>query len=453
MEDSGNIRDRLGCARARLFVFIQVWTWSSRQTTTDDPWCARENVPTGVNLNRYSGPSSCIRWHSDNEPLFGPPNQPKLIVSLSIGNSVDFKVRRRVEGKVPSLITLDHGDLLVMDGLTQSEYVHCTASELQGPRVNLTYRWVTQHAASCPLAGEVGCVLPTCVQCLAEPGFRGLGEGENKWTSFGGLVLLLSILVSFLLVSTWIRIWSGIVTVVGVHPAQRCTSPYGIVPVGSGDGVGDCHDVADLHRERLFISLFIFFKGKTMLFFREYGLFSVHAAEYAVSEQEPPLVTMMHFRWVPLSGHFGRNNWQKNRKTTLSPLFRRVFLVNKRTLFFFRELVIWMLHIDRARHPGPGKRSFTPGQLSVEFVNVGGWLTFGDLAMDSCAQFLAVAEHRLISLGWAGHQLGVAGFQSVWAPACRDHVAGGHAGVGVVSLGGARLALPTFCDCWVPGVS
>ena len=39
--------------------------------------------------------------------------------------------------------------------------------------------------------------------------------------------------------------------------------------------------------------------------------------------------------------------------------------------------------------------SFTPGQLSVEFINVGGWLTSGDLALDSCAQFLAVAEHKL----------------------------------------------------------
>ena len=55
-----------------------------------------------------------------------------------------------------------------------------------------------------------------------------------------------------------------------------------------------------------------------------------------------------------------------------------------------------MFHIGRARHPGPGPRSFTPGQLSIEFVNVGGLLTSGDLALDSCAQFLAVAERRLI---------------------------------------------------------
>ena len=30
--------------------------------------------------------------------------------------------------------------------------------------------------------------------------------------------------------------------------------------------------------------------------------------------------------------------------------------------------------------------SFPPGQLSVELVNVVGWLTCGDLALDSCAR-------------------------------------------------------------------
>ena len=105
-----------------------------------------------------------------------------------------------------------------------------------------------------------------------------------------------------------------------------------------------------------------------------------------------------------------------------------------------------MLHIGRARHPGPGSSRFHPSQLSIEFVNIGGWLTYGDLALDSCAQFLAVAEHRLIPSGFRsfGHLLRKAGHQSVWSLACQDQVAGGHAGVGVVSLGGALLVLPTF---------
>ena len=103
-----------------------------------------------------------------------------------------------------------------------------------------------------------------------------------------------------------------------------------------------------------------------------------------------------------------------------------------------------MLHIGRARHPGPGPPFFP--QLSIEFVNVGGWLTLGDLALDSCAQFLAVAEHRLIPSRARSfcHQLRKAGHHSVWAPACQDRIAGGHAGVGVISLGGASLSLPSF---------
>ena len=86
-----------------------------------------------------------------------------------------------------------------MDGLAQSEYEHCTASVLQGPR----------HTASCPLACVVGCVLLTCAQGLAVPNSHWLGEGESKWPSSGRLVLLLLILVSVLLVSTWIHIRRG----------------------------------------------------------------------------------------------------------------------------------------------------------------------------------------------------------------------------------------------------
>ena len=94
-----------------------------------------------------------------------------------------------------------------------------------------------------------------------------------------------------------------------------------------------------------------------------------------------------------------------------------------------------MFHAGRARHPGPGPpRSFIPERMSVEFVNVGGWLTYGDLALESCAQFLAAAEHKLIPSRARSvcHQLRRAGHHSIWAPACQDRIACGHAGVGVV---------------------
>ena len=168
------------------------------------PWCDKKELPTGVNLNHYDGSRSCVRWHSDNESLFGPRNSPKLIVSLSLGNPVEFKVRR-VSDSVTSSIALDHGDVLVMDGSAQSEYLHCTMPGLQGPRVNLTYRWVAQHTASCPLAGVVGCLLPSCVQGLAEPSSRLWEKGENNWSFSWGLAFLLFILVSVLLVSIWMN--------------------------------------------------------------------------------------------------------------------------------------------------------------------------------------------------------------------------------------------------------
>ena len=35
------------------------------------PWCAEGEVPTASNLNLYRGRNSCVRWHCDDEPLFG----------------------------------------------------------------------------------------------------------------------------------------------------------------------------------------------------------------------------------------------------------------------------------------------------------------------------------------------------------------------------------------------
>ena len=55
---------------------------------------------------------------------------------MSLGHSVLFKLRRRVTGNSPSQIRLDHGDLLVVAGLTQFECEHSMLSELLVPRVD-----------------------------------------------------------------------------------------------------------------------------------------------------------------------------------------------------------------------------------------------------------------------------------------------------------------------------
>ena len=102
-----------------------------------------------------------------------------------------------------------------MDGLAQSEYAHRTVSGLQGPRVNLTYRWVAQHAASCPLAGVVGCVLPTCAHGLVEPSSRGRNINGSFWGVWSSFCLSLCF-SSWLTLGCLKRRW---------RLSRRCRSP------------------------------------------------------------------------------------------------------------------------------------------------------------------------------------------------------------------------------------
>ena len=141
----------------------------------------------------------------------------------------------------------------------------------------------------------------------------------------------------------------------------------------------------------------------------------------------------------------------KHCETRYSPIFGFLlpyaYFVSKRSLRFFWGLIVWMLSIGRARHPGPGTSSY-PFGFSIEFLNVGGWLFRSDLALESSAHFLAIAEHCLVPARARAvtTQLRQARRSSVWAPSCQDVTPGGHAGVGVISLHGAPLSLPALLD-------
>ena len=58
-----------------------------------------------------------------------------------------------------------------------------------------------------------------------------------------------------------------------------------------------------------------------------------------------------------------------------------------------------MLWTGRAHHPGQGSQHVN--LVEVQFLNVGGWLCHGKLALESGAFLWVVAEHRLI-LAWVG---------------------------------------------------
>ena len=89
--------------QANPSVFTEAVNLWSRVASLLTPWCAKGEVPTGVNLNRYSGNGSVIPWHRDNERLFGSPFEPKVIVSMSLGHSALFKLRRRASENTHSL--------------------------------------------------------------------------------------------------------------------------------------------------------------------------------------------------------------------------------------------------------------------------------------------------------------------------------------------------------------
>ena len=109
---------------------------------------------------------------------------------------------------------------------------------------------------------------------------------------------------------------------------------------------------------------------------------------------------------------------------------------------------VWHLWIGRAR----AAWSWLLLVLLMSFFYVGGWLTHGDLVLDTEVDFLAVVEHRLILARVRGEWSGLRrkGLATVWASASEDTSHVGHAGVGVVSLRSAPLSLPTFGRCMLP---
>ena len=140
----------------------------------------------------------------------------------------------------------------------------------------------------------------------------------------------------------------------------------------------------------------------------------------------------------------------KKCKTSFSPFW--VFLYSRYSLRRWWGKVLWLLWVGRARHPGPFS-----GSMTVEVFNVGGWLTHGDMVLETSVDFLAVVEHRLVPARVRGEwaRLRAKGASSVWSPASQASSHVGHGGVGVISLRGAPLSLPTsataqfrrFFDC------
>ena len=118
-------------------------------------------------------------WHRDDEPLFGECGEAKLIVSVSFGDAAVFRLRRQsCPNNEGHLCWLDHGDLLVMDGQCQDEFLHRTDPGREQERINVTFRWIKQHVSSCPLfKAGMACCLPTCAHISSVPVMENVASG------------------------------------------------------------------------------------------------------------------------------------------------------------------------------------------------------------------------------------------------------------------------------------
>jgi alkylated DNA repair dioxygenase AlkB len=92
-----------------------------------------------VLLNRYRTGKDSVAWHNDREVAH--LTRP-VIASLTLGATRAFDLRPKAERKEIVSIDLDHGDLLVMRGETQTNWEHRVAKDprIAGERINLTFR-------------------------------------------------------------------------------------------------------------------------------------------------------------------------------------------------------------------------------------------------------------------------------------------------------------------------
>jgi len=109
-----------------------------------------DKLPNSCNVNLYYSGSASVGWHTDNEPIFESKIRDCLIISLSLGVSRKFQVKRNDSDKILKDVMLGNGDLMTMEGLFQKHFLHRVPKmpHVVGKRINFTWRWVTAHVRS-----------------------------------------------------------------------------------------------------------------------------------------------------------------------------------------------------------------------------------------------------------------------------------------------------------------
>ena len=94
---------------------------------------------TTVLLNHYRDGKDSNGWHADNEKELG---KNPVIASVSFGAERFFHLKHREQKELRLKILLKKGSLLLMEGETQTYWLHQIAKTARplGSRINLTFR-------------------------------------------------------------------------------------------------------------------------------------------------------------------------------------------------------------------------------------------------------------------------------------------------------------------------
>lgn len=94
---------------------------------------------TSVLLNLYRDGNDSNGWHADDEKELG---KNPVIASISLGAKRYFQLKSKENPKQTYKISLHHGSLLLMEGLTQQYWLHQLpkSKKITTPRINLTFR-------------------------------------------------------------------------------------------------------------------------------------------------------------------------------------------------------------------------------------------------------------------------------------------------------------------------
>lgn len=120
--------------------------WTKALAEVKDAVEAASGVPfNGVLLNRYRTGRDSMGWHADDESEFG---EHPVIASVSFGGTRNFQLKHKRRKELKASVELTHGNLLVMRGGTQANWLHQVPKTAKpvGERLNLTFRRIVSLA-------------------------------------------------------------------------------------------------------------------------------------------------------------------------------------------------------------------------------------------------------------------------------------------------------------------